>query len=111
VNTFSGRTGMDVVSYSIAYAFTADHRYTYKFSGASGTVGSLRFQGDAAEGEWNVTHDVLTVTSDEGKKTEYLLLGAPVSPEGTRLLYLLPKPHWTLEPSSALSNGELYAPK
>ena len=49
--------------------------------------------------------------TDEGKKTEYLLLGAPVSPEGTRLLYLLPKPHWTLEPSSALSNGELYAPK
>jgi hypothetical protein len=38
-------------------------------------------------------------------------VGAPVSPEGTRLLYLLPKPHWTLEPSSALSNGELYAPK
>lgn len=111
VNTFSGRTGMDVVSYSIAYTFTVDHRYTYKFSGASGTVGSLRFQGDAAEGEWNVTHDVLTLTSDEGKKTEYLLLGAPVSPEGTRLLYLLPRPHWTLEPSSALANGELYAPK
>lgn len=111
VARFTGRTGMDVVSYAIDYDFDDDHRYRYKFNGASGTVGALNFATEKAEGTWGVKHDVLTLTSDAGKITEYLILGAPTGPDGMRLLHLLPKPHWDLTPGVALANGELYRPR
>ncbi|MBZ4330257.1 hypothetical protein [Corallococcus sp. AS-1-12] len=108
VNTYTGGTSMTAVSYSVDYTFGADREFQYKFAGASGQVGAMKFGSDDDQGTWSVKHDVLTLTG--AKRTRrYLLIGAARSPEGKRTLYLMPEhPGWSLAPGAIGQNGELY---
>ncbi|NOK10700.1 lipocalin family protein [Corallococcus exercitus] len=108
VNTYTGSTTMTAVSYSIDYTFGANHAFQYKYAGASGQVGAMRFGSEDDQGTWSVKHDVLTLTG--AKRTRrYLLIGAARSPEGKRTLYLMSEhPGWSLAPGAIGQNGELY---
>ncbi|RKH53133.1 hypothetical protein D7Y23_04565 [Corallococcus sp. AB050B] len=108
VNTFTGSTTMTAVSYSAEYTFSPGHAFQYKYAGASGQVGAMRFGSEDDQGTWSVKHDVLTVAG--AKRTRrFLLIGAARTPEGKRTLYLMPEhPGWSLSPGAIGQNGELY---
>ena len=108
VNTLTGATSMTAVSYSVRYTFGEDHRYAYQLKGASGVVGAQRFDSEHDEGSWRVEHDQLILTADSGKTRKFLIVGAPLTPEGKRALYLLPEPQWSLAPGNLSTHGELY---
>ncbi|NPC69566.1 hypothetical protein HPP05_07385 [Corallococcus exiguus] len=108
VNAYTGGTTMTAVSYSIDYTFGANHAFQYKYGGASGQVGAMKFGSDDDQGTWSVKHDVLTLTG--GKRTRrYLLIGAARSPEGKRTLYLMQEGQgWSLSPGAIGQDGQLY---
>ncbi|MGE6758346.1 hypothetical protein ACQKGO_10065 [Corallococcus interemptor] len=108
VNTFTGSTTMTAVSYSAEYTFSPGHIFQYKYAGASGQVGAMKFGSEDDQGTWSVKHDVLTVAG--AKRTRrFLIIGAARTPEGKRTLYLMPEhPGWSLAPGAIGQNGELY---
>lgn len=107
VNTLTGATGMNTVSFSIQFGMSDDHRFTYKFQGASGQVGALQFSGESDEGEWKVEHDQLFVTGEQ-RSRKFLIAGAARTPEGKRSLFLLQHPNYSLSPGAVARHGELY---
>lgn len=109
VNTLTGSTSMTAVAYSVDYVFGDDHRFTYKYGGASGQVGAMQFGTDSDEGEWRVEHDQLVVSGKSQRK--YLIAGAARTPQGKRSLFLLPHPRWSLAPGGLAQNGELFVEK
>lgn len=108
INTVTGSSSMTTVAYTVDYEFTADHRFTYRFGGASGQVGQLQFGTDRDEGTWQVAHDVLTVTGESGKTRKYLVVGAARAPDGKRTLLLVGEGRYTAAPFAAVSMGELF---
>lgn len=111
VNAYTGGTTMTAVSYSAEYSFGANHAFQYKYAGASGQVGAMKFGSEDDQGTWSVKHDVLTVAG--AKRTRrFLLVGAARTPEGKRTLYLMPEhPGWSLSPGGIAQNAELYVAK
>ncbi|TSC25282.1 hypothetical protein [Corallococcus sp. Z5C101001] len=111
VNAYTGSATMTAVSYSAEYSFGANHAFQYKYAGASGQVGAMRFGSEDDQGTWSVKHDVLTVAG--AKRTRrFLLVGAARTPEGRRTLYLMPEhPGWSLSPGGIAQHAELYVAK
>lgn len=111
VNTFSGSTTLEGVSSRGEYTFGADHTFQYKYVGASGPVGAMKFGSENDQGTWSVKYDLLTVAGAQ-RTRRFLLIGAPRTPEGKRTLYLMPEhPGWSLAPSAVGAHGELYVEK
>lgn len=109
VNTLTGSTSMTAVTYVVDYTFTDEHRFTYKFGGASGQVGAMDFQSEDDEGEWRVEHDQLILAGKKERK--FLLVGCARTPQGKRSLFMMPHPRWALSPGAIAQNGELYVEK
>lgn len=108
VNTYTGSTTMTAVSGRTEYTFGANHSFQYKYAGASGQVGAMKFGSESDQGTWSVNHDVLTVTGARWTR-RFLLMGAARSPEGKRTLHLMrDNGGWSLAPGAIGQNGELY---
>lgn len=107
LNTITGSTSMTAVAYSVNLAFDGDHRFTYRFNGASGQVGQLKFAADGDTGTWRVEHDLLVLEGDGGKTRRYLVVGAARAPDGQRTLLLMSEGSYTAAPF-AVPSGELF---
>ncbi|MCY1043289.1 hypothetical protein OV208_18375 [Corallococcus sp. bb12-1] len=107
VNAYGGTT-MTAVSYASQYILGADHTFQYKYSGASGQVGAMKFGSDNDRGTWSVKHDVLTLTGEQ-RTRRFLIVGAGRTPEGKRAIILMPEhPTWSLYPGALSQHAELY---
>ncbi|MBM4783858.1 MAG: hypothetical protein GQE15_39820 [Archangiaceae bacterium] len=107
VNVITGSTSFSAVSYTVKYDFEANHDFSYDFVGANTQHGNTQFGGEKDTGTWRVQHDLL-VLDGAAHDRRYFIVGAGVGPEGKRLLYLLPEPHWSLSPGAIAFHGELY---
>lgn len=108
LHTVTGSTSMTAVAYAVEYGFDDDHRFTYRFNGASGQVGQLQFGTDRDEGTWKVEHDLLLLEGASGKTRKYLVVGAARAPDGKRTLLLVGEGRFTAAPFAAVATGELF---
>lgn len=107
VNTVTGATSMTAVARAVDFDFADDHTYTYSFSGSSGVVGAMKFDGETDQGRWRVEHDVLVLDGDR-RDRKYFITGAGRGPNGEKVLLLQPEPDWSL---ASGAESELYVTK
>jgi hypothetical protein len=107
VHVITGSTSTETVSYAIRYQFDGDHRYTYRFQGATTGSGGGRFSVSHDEGTWAVEHDVLVLDGAQFDSKSFII-GAGVGLGGGRVLYVLPEGKWSLTPGAIAQFGELY---
>lgn len=107
INVITGSTTFSAVSYTVKYDFEPNHDFSYDYVGANTQLGNTQFGGEKDKGTWRVEHDLL-VLDGEARDRRYFIVGAGPGPEGRRILYLLPEPHWSLSPGAIAFHGELY---
>lgn len=112
-NVNTGATSMTVASYGGSLDLRADGTYTSKFSGASGQVGSLRFQSETQTGHWRVEGDVLVLVSDEQGTRDRLrrIAGVTQFSDGVKVAVLLTRMDLAVNAMSVGDPGDFYSTK
>jgi hypothetical protein len=111
VNIYTGAMSMTAVSYGGQLNLKADGGYDYRFAGASGVVGAMSVQTDNGRGRWDVQGDLLVLTRDNGKKTQYRIAGVTQFAGGAKGAVFMNRLDLPVNPTTVTNGGDYYATK